>query len=89
MIPVLDDPPCDSVHLRQAAELDRGAVMCNLVKAENLPSRSGPVSASLDQGEPAVGTGGMFSNILEIGDFGWMSLMFHAVRFGKNQSNGD
>lgn len=26
----------------QAAELDRGAVMCNLVKAENLPSRSGP-----------------------------------------------
>ena len=44
---VLDDPHWAPPvhHPRQAAELDRGAVMCNLVKAENLPSRSGPVSA--------------------------------------------
>ena len=33
----------------KAAELDRGAVMCNLVKAEQLPGRSmGPVINSVD-----------------------------------------
>ena len=39
----------DRELIRKAAELDRGAVMCNLVKAEQLPGRSmGPVINSVD-----------------------------------------
>lgn len=47
----------------QAADLDRGAVMCNLIKAENLPSRLDPgqkkgkvidpyITFSIDRGNP-------------------------------------